>query len=424
MTKQAQAASEEEGLLARRASQSSDDVERGDSRGVGRSGEAAGEKARRSGLLAALLYGSTSITITFFNKAVFFVWHFDYPVTISLLQVTLSLLLFVALHAHGTIQLPALSIRVMGMAAPLAIFWCLNVLSGIFTLQYMSIPMFSTLRRLTTLIVLIGEHVLLRKYATRPVWVAVIIMTLGALIAGISDLDFNPVGYMCVTVNNLCTAAYLLLIQVTKRDLQVSNLQLLFLMNLCSLPFLVVTCLIFDAQLVLSYAYLRDPSFLMVLFCSCLQVRAASPKAPRSPDRPRGRRVATAARAWVARSRGERARARARACGAARSGARPSPRARELTPPCARLCSALRAALSRQAFVLNYATFLCTTLNSGVTTSITGQMSKLVTMTVGLFLFVNTKYTVMNLTGLFIGLISSFWYAYIKFVEGRSPNGG
>lgn len=55
-----------------------------------------------------------------------------------------------------------------------------------------------------------------------------------------------------------------------------------------------------------------------------------------------------------------------------------------------------------------------------MTTSITGQMSKLVTMTVGLFLFVNTTYTVTNLAGLFIGLISSFWYAYIKFAESRS----
>ena len=77
-----------------------------------------------------------------------------------------------------------------------------------------------------------------------------------------------------------------------------------------------------------------------------------------------------------------------------------------------------------QAFVLNYATFLCTTLNSGVTTSITGQMSKLVTMTVGLFLFVNTTYTAMNLAGLLIGLVSSFWYAYIKFAENRAGGGG
>jgi solute carrier family 35 protein len=395
--KRVESAGEEDALLGRPAD---GDVERGsgdddDARSAD-GASAAAEKSRRAGLLAALLYGCTSITITFFNKAVFFVWHFDFPVTISMLQVLMSLGLFAAMHVHGTISLPSLSAKAMWQAAPLAIFWCLNVLSGIFTLQYMSIPMFSTLRRLTTLIVLIGEHVLLRRYATRPIWMAVIVMTLGALVAGISDLDFNPMGYMCVTINNVCTAAYLLLIQITKRDLQVSNLQLLFLMNLCSLPFLVTAFLAFDAQQVWAYPHLHNFAFILVLVSSCVQVRADE-RARRAPPRTAAHR-----RGAPPRRRALRLGARVRPLTAMRARARARPSA--VRPP--------------QAFVLNYATFLCTTLNSGVTTSITGQMSKLVTMTVGLFLFVNTTYTYTNLAGLFIGLISSFWYAYIKFRDG------
>jgi len=297
----------------------------------------------RKGLLAALLYGSTSIAITFFNKAVFFVWHFDYAVTISLLQVTMSLLFFRVLGSSGALQLPTLTVPIARQAMPLAVFWCLNVLSGIFTLEFMSIPMFSTLRRLTTVVVLAGEHVILRKYASQRVWVSVGLMTVGALIAGAGDLDFNPAGYACVTINNLCTAAYLLLIQVTKSNLQVSNLQLLFLMNACSFPFLLAAAGLLEASSVAVYPHLWDPMFLLILFCSCAQ-----------------------------------------------------------------------------AFVLNYATFLCTTLNSGVTTSITGQMSKLVTMTLGLFLFVNTTYTYTNLVGLGIGLLASFLYTYVKFQESNN----
>jgi drug/metabolite transporter (DMT)-like permease len=228
------------------------------------------------------------------------------------------------MHLHGTISLPALSAKVLWQAAPLAIFWCLNVLSGIFTLQYMSIPMFSTLRRLTTLIVLIGEHVLLRRYATRPIWMAVIVMTLGALVAGVSDLDFNPMGYMCVTINNVCTAAYLLLIQITKRDLQVSNLQLLFLMNLCSLPFLATAFFAFDAQQVWAYPHLRDFSFVLVLVSSCVQVRSAQ--------------------------------RRAAARGGARRGARASPEPLRAREPCARASvSGLRAAASARALPLTVA---------------------------------------------------------------------
>jgi solute carrier family 35 protein len=272
MPKQVEAAGEEESLLARRSSV--EDIEQASGRAESEREVLAAEKSRRAGLLAALLYGSTSVTITFFNKAVFFVWHFDFPVTITLLQVCLSLVMFLCLHLQGAITLPALSLRMLGNSAPLAIFWCLNVLSGIFTLQYMSIPMFSTLRRLTTLFVLMGEHFFLRRYASQAVWASVLIMSSGALVAGVSDLDYNPMGYICVTINNVCTGAYLLLIQVAKRDLQVSNLQLLFLMNLCSLPFLALTAVFFDAQLVWNYEHLGNSRFLSVLFASCVQVRA------------------------------------------------------------------------------------------------------------------------------------------------------
>lgn len=284
MRKQADQDLESQGLLS-----STDDIDSGrefspvaKSPHADRTAASSTEQSRRSGLLAAMLYGGTSITITFFNKAVFFVWHFDYPITISLMQVTSSLILFRLIGAHGTLQLPAISARILTVALPLAIFWCLNVLSGIFTLEYMSIPMFSTLRRLTTLIVLIGEHTLLRKYASRPVWASVLVMTTGALIAGVSDLEFNPIGYACVTINNLCTAGYLLLIQVTKSQLQVSNLQLLYLMNLCSFPFLLMAYLYFDSRAVFDYEHIKNWQFLLVLFCSCIQVMAFATFAARA----------------------------------------------------------------------------------------------------------------------------------------------
>lgn len=47
-------------------------------------------------------------------------------------------------------------------------------------------------------------------------------------------------------------------------------------------------------------------------------------------------------------------------------------------------------------------------------------MSKLVTLTGGLFLFANSEYSTTNLVGLFIGLCASFWYAYVKYQESRS----
>lgn len=56
--------------------------------------------------------------------------------------------------------------------------WCarrsVNVVSGIAALQYLSVPMWSTLRRLTTLVTMVGEVVMLAKTHRSEIWTAVV----------------------------------------------------------------------------------------------------------------------------------------------------------------------------------------------------------------------------------------------------------
>lgn len=49
-----------------------------------------------------------------------------------------------------------------------------NVVSGIAALQYLSVPMWSTLRRLTTLITMGGEVMMLSKQHPPEIWQAVV----------------------------------------------------------------------------------------------------------------------------------------------------------------------------------------------------------------------------------------------------------
>jgi hypothetical protein len=106
-----------------------------------------------------------------------------------------------------------------------------NVVSGIAALQYLSVPMWSTLRRLTTLITMGGEVVMLSKEHSSDIWTAVVrvacespassspsgqtvlhcaamrrsdkttcvaaqgIMVAGAFVAGVYDLAFDATGY-------------------------------------------------------------------------------------------------------------------------------------------------------------------------------------------------------------------------------------
>ena len=49
-----------------------------------------------------------------------------------------------------------------------------NVVSGIAALQYLTVPMWSTLRRLTTLITMGGEVLMLAKQHRPEIWIAVV----------------------------------------------------------------------------------------------------------------------------------------------------------------------------------------------------------------------------------------------------------
>lgn len=62
-------------------------------------------------LVACLQYGCMSVAITLFNRAVFSVYHFNYPSTVTLLQILVSLLLMYALRAAGFMQFGALDVH-------------------------------------------------------------------------------------------------------------------------------------------------------------------------------------------------------------------------------------------------------------------------------------------------------------------------
>lgn len=59
-------------------------------------------------LVACLQYGFVSVAITLFNRAVFSVYHFNYPSVVTLIQILVSLAFMYALRAAGQMEFGAL----------------------------------------------------------------------------------------------------------------------------------------------------------------------------------------------------------------------------------------------------------------------------------------------------------------------------
>eukprot|EP00824_Muranothrix_gubernata_P021286 TRINITY_DN450_c0_g2_i2.p1 TRINITY_DN450_c0_g2~~TRINITY_DN450_c0_g2_i2.p1 ORF type:complete len:163 (-),score=39.73 TRINITY_DN450_c0_g2_i2:391-879(-) len=73
-----------------------------------------------------------------------------------------------------------------------------------------------------------------------------------------------------------------------------------------------------------------------------------------------------------------------------------------------------------QAFLLNLSIFLCTSLNSSLTTSVTGQMKNILTTLLGFVWFGDVIYDQTNVMGMFISLLGSLYYAYVKYTESQA----
>jgi len=78
------------------------------------------------------------------------------------------------------------------------------------------------------------------------------------------------------------------------------------------------------------------------------------------------------------------------------------------------ICFAFQSAL---AFILNYAIFLCTRVNSALATSVTGQVKNIMTTALGYFMFGDVKYHTLNVIGLGIGISGSGIYSWLKWKE-------
>lgn len=116
-------------------------------------------------LLACLSYGSVSVSITLFNKAVFSVYGFHYPNFVTTLQIVVSILYMHMLRGVGAFQFSPLTVKgakqvfskapffslelqvasllsIYVQISPLVFCWWLYVVSGVTALRYLTVPMF------------------------------------------------------------------------------------------------------------------------------------------------------------------------------------------------------------------------------------------------------------------------------------------
>ncbi|KAK4475086.1 hypothetical protein MN116_002178 [Schistosoma mekongi] len=218
--------------------------------------------------LTALVYMCFSVSIIFSNKLVLTTFKFPSYLFLALLQTLFSFVLIQALCSSRIRSDDFLEIPIKIL--PLSMFSALDIVMGIASTGSLSLPLFTALRRISNLFIMVGEYFLLGTKRSISVYLSVIVMVIGAGIAAIGDITFDPIGYTYIFINNVSTTGKALLTKSRLRDYDFSSIELIYFNSLLMLPILSILVYIkCEFSEIVQFEYWFDPVFLLYFLFSC-----------------------------------------------------------------------------------------------------------------------------------------------------------
>jgi solute carrier family 35 protein len=315
-------------------------------------------------IAAALFYGVSSLLVVFVNKIVLSNYDFPSFLFLAMMQFLSSCLALGVLSLMHRVDIPRLSCTVLLEVMPISAMFLGNVVSGLGSTQALNLPMFTALRRFSILMTMIGEYLVLGTVPTRTVAFSVLMMVGGSLVAALYDLQFNARGYILILLNDLFTALNGVYLKKASSSVKVGKMAVLFYNSAFSgvaLLLFFIWSQIFEYQNASSGAPLGESELSRVL----------------------------AFEGW-----------------------------RE---PKFVACFCLAAIMGS---VLNYSIFLCTSINSALTTAVVGCLKNVMTTYFSMVFLPGYTFTAFNFIGLNVSIAGSLVYTYAVIYLGMQGFGG
>eukprot|EP01116_Phalansterium_solitarium_P006932 TRINITY_DN19367_c0_g1_i1.p1 TRINITY_DN19367_c0_g1~~TRINITY_DN19367_c0_g1_i1.p1 ORF type:complete len:356 (-),score=82.45 TRINITY_DN19367_c0_g1_i1:265-1332(-) len=223
------------------------------------------------GALVAITYALVSTSITFFNKAMFAMFDFKASSFLTLGQIIFSVICLRIMKAANLIDYPSFNQETSMKFGTLSLGFCGMVVTGLAALKYVNVPIYSSLRRLTTFIVVAGQYAILHKDVPVEELVPIVLMVLGALVASWGDLAFDLYGYLMTFLNCFITAVYLVDVARRSASNALSTWALMYYNNLMSIPLVIIITLSAEFDVLWNFSKWTDTEFLFCFWMSSMQ---------------------------------------------------------------------------------------------------------------------------------------------------------
>ncbi|CAM9926190.1 unnamed protein product [Pylaiella littoralis] len=147
-------------------------------------------------------------------------------------QCFVAVILVEGARMKGAVQYEPFNMATAMRWFPIAIFFCTMLLSSFLSMQYMGVPMVTVFKSLTNLIIVTGDYFWHNQVATPLVLLSLGVMTGGATLASLNDIEFSAWGYFWMSANCFATASYVLTMKFATRTMKLPKFGMVFYNNL------------------------------------------------------------------------------------------------------------------------------------------------------------------------------------------------
>uniref|UniRef100_M4D180 Sugar phosphate transporter domain-containing protein n=1 Tax=Brassica campestris TaxID=3711 RepID=M4D180_BRACM len=365
-------------------------------------------------LIAAVSYGIASMAMVFINKAV--IMQYPHSMTVLTLQQLATSLLIHCGRRMGYTRARGIDLATAKKLLPVSIFYNANVAFALASLKGVNIPMYIAIKRLTPLAVLIAGYLFGKGKPTTQVALSVLLTAAGCVIAALGDFSFDLFGYGLALTSVFFQTMYLVLVEKSGAEDGLSSIEIMFYNSFLSLPFLSFLIIVTG----------EFPNSISLLLAKSHGSLTASPKTSgivtveqdrvsakaRTGSEKQVYRLGLIEEEKSKRKKGKEKEFRLRHH---RKG-RP-----ELGFQCSYLPFLVMLVLSLvMGIVLNFTMFLCTIVNSALTTTIVGVLKGVGSTTLGFVLLGGVEVHALNVSGLVVNTAGGVWYSYAKYRQKKA----
>mmetsp|Transcript_3939 Transcript_3939/g.7514 ORF Transcript_3939/g.7514 Transcript_3939/m.7514 type:complete len:369 (-) Transcript_3939:354-1460(-) len=193
-------------------------------------------------ILSCMLYSTCSVSMVLSNKSLASSYNDLIDGDLNILLVFFQAIVAVAAvdvcKRSSWVEYPAFNWRTALQWAPVNVFFCLMLFTGMASLQHNTVPMVTVFKNVANIFTTFGDWYFYRSPVSFLVILSFLVMLGGACAAAKHDAEITPLGIFWMIANCLCTAGYVLYMKHATQSIKLSKWGMVFYNNLLAMVFL------------------------------------------------------------------------------------------------------------------------------------------------------------------------------------------